>query len=90
MAGKGSDWKWCADIPGCEALSVCLAKSDADCAASEACKAWGRCSLVGGHCAAKSEADCQQSQACQQEGRCELQRGQCCRQEFSRYACAGP
>jgi hypothetical protein len=55
----------------------CIAKSEALCQKSDACKASGRCHLVTSRpvvmvatCAPSSDADCAQSDACKREGFC--------------------
>ncbi|MFO0548965.1 MAG: hypothetical protein U0271_11300 [Polyangiaceae bacterium] len=55
----------------------CVAGSEADCAASEGCKARGLCALRAGACVVGSEADCAASEACVKGGYCALRGDHC-------------
>ena len=50
---------------------ACVAKTDADCRASEDCREYGRCSVTPtGSCIISKPEDCQGSDLCRNEGRC--------------------
>ncbi len=48
----------------------CVASSDAECRASNACKVRGECSKVGDECKPANDADCQASTNCKSSGNC--------------------
>ncbi len=55
----------------------CVAKSEADCAASESCRVLGKCSLGESGCVLRSTADCEKTQGCRAVGTCTLVDGLC-------------
>ncbi len=69
----------CAASPSCKTrgacgyhagLGQCVARKAADCQASAACRADGRCTLKSRNCEVGSDADCKGSEACKRDGRC--------------------
>ena len=58
-----------------EARRICIANSQADCAASEGCAKTGMCSLQHEYCAPASDAECAASQACKTNRLCKLGAG---------------
>lgn len=55
----------------------CQAKTDADCALTEACVYWGNCRAASGLCAPVRDDDCKESRACRVLGRCRAIAGAC-------------
>lgn len=62
----------------CSVMSgACGAKTDADCALTEACVLWGHCAAVRGTCVPVRDDDCEESRACRVLGRCRAIAGAC-------------
>lgn len=55
----------------------CRAKTETDCAFTEACVLWGHCSAVDGSCVSARDEDCAASRACRVLGRCHALGGAC-------------
>lgn len=61
----------CAAEGRCQVFAgSCVARSDAGCEASEACKTLGRCRATGSVCETAADDHCRQSTACHDRGRC--------------------
>jgi hypothetical protein len=62
---------------------TCVARWPQDCASSDACTVYGRCSVIDGMCRPTEAAHCQESTTCADGGRCELRHGACQTEAFA-------
>jgi len=53
-------------------LSACIARDDADCRNSRACRVTGLCTFQGGTCIGGKDEDCRASERCRDEGLCKF------------------
>lgn len=68
---------WCVAVESGDGVGSCIARRDADCERTEACKKFGHCSAIDGSCKVGRDADCQKAEVCTQKGLCGYRNGEC-------------